>query len=239
MASTGFLGVSLPCNPVWNMRETLYVVREGPWGEPSRYSSVRRGPCMRPSRCRGRMQDWYLPRYICGTRPSSQERREGHILRSCGVARRVQRSEGQVRGQSLEATEVLEEGYCEDGVSLGVRHRDAERRPIHLRGYTKGIPTISSPSAYTGLVRVPLLRQVLSICCTALRLRAVNPMVYNADSHLRGVGKKICLSHTGISRRISNSPFFTRGGKYKVSLCCRSRPRRQVDEQSLSHNKSR
>ena len=184
------------------------------------------------------MQDRYLPRDLCGTRPSSQERRGDHILRFCGVARRVRRSQGEVRRQSLEAIEVLEEGYCEDGGSLGVRHGDAERRPLHFHGYTQGIPTISPPSVHAGLVRVPLRLQVLSMCCTALRLGAVTPVVYKADGHLRGRAKKIGLSHTVISRRLFTSPFFARGGKYKGSLCCRSRSRRQVDEESRSHKTS-
>ena len=63
-------------------------------------------------------------------------------------------------------------------------------------------------------------------------------MVYNADGHLRGRAKKIGLSHTGISRRLSTSLFFARGGKHKGSLCCRSRPRRQVDEEFRSHKTS-
>ena len=58
-------------------------------------------------------------------------------------------------------------------------------------------------------------------------------MVYNADGNFRRRAKKIGLSHTGISRRISTRPFFARGGTYNVSLCCRSRPRRQVDEECL------
>ena len=161
MASTGLLGVHLPCNPIWNPGKTLYAVRIGSWGGASRYSSVRRRPCVCRSRFGGRMQDRYLPIDLCGPRPSSQERRGDHILRFRGVARRVRRSQGKVRRQSLEAIEVLEEGYCEDGVSLGVRHGDPERRPLHFYGYTQGILTLSSPSVHAGLVRVPLRRQVI------------------------------------------------------------------------------
>ena len=252
MAPTGLLAVPLPCNPVWNMGETLYAVRAGSWGGASRYSSVHRRPCFFPSRFRGRMQDSYLPRDLCGTRPSSQKRRGDHILRFCRVARwvrkssilrfrcvarRVRRSQGEVRRQSLEEIEVLEEVNSKDKVFLGVRHGDAERRPLHV--YTQGIPTLSSPSVHAGLVRDPLRRQVLSMCCTALRLGAVTSTVYNADGHLRGRPKMMGLSHTGISRRLSTSPCFTRGGKYKGSLCYRCRPRRQVDEESRSHKASK
>ena len=197
MASTVLLGVPLPCNPIWNLGKTLYAVRAGSWGGASRYSSVRRRPCVCPSRSGGRMQDRHLPRDLCGTRPSSQERRGDHILRFCGVARRVRRSQRTIRRQSLEAIEVLEEGCCEYGVSLGVRHGDAERRPLHFYGYTQGIPTISSPSVHAGLVRVPLCRQVLSMCCTALWLGAVTPMVYNADGRELKAIRKQLMGHLG------------------------------------------
>ena len=46
---------------------------------------------------------------------------------------------------------MLEEGYSEDGFSPGVRHVNAERRPLHFHGYTQGIPTLSSPSGPAGL----------------------------------------------------------------------------------------
>ena len=101
MASTGLLRVSLPCNPVWNMVETLYTDRVGSWGGASRYSSVRRGPRVCHSKCKGRLQDSYLPRDLCGTRQSSQERMCDHILCFCGVARRVRGTQVVVRRQSL------------------------------------------------------------------------------------------------------------------------------------------
>ena len=63
-------------------------------------------------------------------------------------------------------------------------------------------------------------------------------MVYNADGHLRGRAKKNGLWHTVTCRRLYNSPFFAQGGKYKGSLCCRSRTRRQVDEESRSQKTS-
>ena len=84
MASTGFLGVSLPCNPIRDMGETLYALHVGSWGGASGYSSVRRRSCVCPSRSGGRMQYRYSPRDLCGTCPSCQERRGDHTLRFFG-----------------------------------------------------------------------------------------------------------------------------------------------------------
>ena len=94
MVSTRLLGVSLPCNPIRNIRENVHAVRARSLGEASQNSLVCRGPCVCPSRSRGRMQHRYLSRDLCSKCPSSQGRRGTHILRFCSVAKRARRSEG-------------------------------------------------------------------------------------------------------------------------------------------------
>lgn len=206
MAQLRMLGILMPINPVWDLRQARRPHHRRRRRVIVGHSPNRGGEGLCEEAdleegCRGDIYQEISPAH------ARVAKSQGCIF--CGLrhVKRVGRgSEGAIRSEPGQAIEALAEGLHEDRICFGVCFERAEMGYISFTGHREGIPSVPAGACHPELLYLQLLRKVFSVCCLAIRFGTFAIMVYPIDDTLCNATVAARLSRIGVSGRLSHSP---------------------------------